>query len=314
MLLDWDERIGRRLRLKDLHTLLTVAEEGSMAKAAQRLALSQPAISKAVAEMEFTLGAPLLDRSSRGVELTECGRLLIERARVIFDELRQGVSDIEELADPTRGVVRIGSSEPVVGVVAEIITGLARKYPRVTHEVMVSDLDTLLAKLRERSLDVLVSRWRPAVAADDLAVTTMFNSPLAVMAADGHPLLHRKRLTLADLRHERWTLSPSDSFLGRIIVEMFHSRSLPLPSTAVTTISVHMRLNLLATGDFLSVLPSQILQYPANKGWLRALDVDLNDSVQPIASVTLKRRRGGTALGLFEKEASEVSKRMAAAF
>lgn len=284
-----------------------------MAKAAQRLALSQPAISKAVAEMEFTLGAPLLDRSSRGVELTECGRLLIERARVIFDELRQGVSDIEQLADPTRGAVRIGSSEPVVGVVAEIISGLARKYPHVTHEVLVSDLDTLLAQLRERSLDVLVSRWSPAVTADDLAVTTMFNSPLAVMAADSHPLFKRKKLTLADLSHERWTLSPSDSFLGRIIVEMFHGRGLPLPSTAVTTISVHMRLNLLATGDFLTVLPSQILQYPANKAWLRALDVELNDSVQPIASVTLKRRRGGSALGLFENEASEVSKRMAAA-
>jgi PAS domain S-box-containing protein len=71
----WDDRIGRRLRLKDLHTLQTVAEAGSMAKASERLALSQPAISKAVSDMEHTLGAPLLDRSSRGVELTECGRL-----------------------------------------------------------------------------------------------------------------------------------------------------------------------------------------------------------------------------------------------
>ena len=67
----WDDRIGRRLRLKDLHTLQTVAEAGSMAKASERLALSQPAISKAVSDMEHTLGAPLLDRSSRGVELTE---------------------------------------------------------------------------------------------------------------------------------------------------------------------------------------------------------------------------------------------------
>ncbi len=308
--MNWDDRIGRRLKLKDLHTLLTVAEVGSMAKAAQRLALSQPAISKALAEMEFALGAPLLDRSSRGVDLTECGELLIDRARVIFDELRQGVTDIEQLNDPLRGTVRIGSTEPVVGVVAEIISGLARKYPRVLHEVMVSDLDTLLAQLRERSLDVLVSRWLPPINADDLAVTTMFNSPLAVMAADCHPLLQRKKLKLADLSDEKWTLSPSDSFLGRIIAEMFHSRDLPLPPTAVTTISVHMRLNLLATGDFLTVLPLQMLQYPTNKTWLRALDVDLHDSVQPIASVTLKRRRTGHTLSLFEKEASEVSKRM----
>src|SRR5687767_14431484 len=110
--MQWDDRIGRRLRLKDLHTLQTVAEIGSMAKASERLALSQPAISKAISDMEHTLGAPLLDRSSRGVELTESGRLLVERGRVIFDEVRQGVRDIEHLSDPTRGEVRIGTSEP----------------------------------------------------------------------------------------------------------------------------------------------------------------------------------------------------------
>ena len=64
--MDWEQRVGRRLRLKDLHTLQVVAEVGSMAKASQRLAISQPAISKAVSDMEHTLGAPLLDRSARG--------------------------------------------------------------------------------------------------------------------------------------------------------------------------------------------------------------------------------------------------------
>jgi DNA-binding transcriptional LysR family regulator len=231
---------------------------------------------------------------------------------VIFDEIRQGVTDIEQLKDPTRGTIRIGSTEPVIGVVAEIISGLVRKYPRVVHEVMVSDLDSLLVQLRERTLDLLVSRWLPPINADDLAVTTMFNSPLAVMAAETHPLLRRKKLTLAELSDEKWTLSPSDSFLGRIVAEMFYSRNLPLPPTAVTTISVHMRLNLLATGDFLTVLPLQMMQYPTNKAWLRALDVDLHDSVQPIASVTLKRRRPGTTLALFTNEAVEVSERMAA--
>jgi DNA-binding transcriptional LysR family regulator len=72
--MQWDGRVGRRLRLKDLHTLQTVAAVGSMAKASERLALSQPAISKAISDMEQTLGVPLFDRSSSGVELTDCGR------------------------------------------------------------------------------------------------------------------------------------------------------------------------------------------------------------------------------------------------
>src|SRR5882724_9642824 len=105
--MQWDDRIGRRLRLKDLHTLQTIAEVGSMAKASRGLALSQPAISKAIADMERTVGATLLDRSSRGVELTACGRLLVERTRVVFDEIKQGVTDIAQMSDPAQGVVRI---------------------------------------------------------------------------------------------------------------------------------------------------------------------------------------------------------------
>lgn len=307
----WDDRIGRRLRLKDLHTLQTVAEVGSMAKASERLALSQPAISKAVADMEHTLGAPLLDRSSRGVELTECGRLLVERARVIFDEVREGVSDIERLSDPTRGVVRIGTTEPVTGVVSEIISQLARRLPRLSYDVMVSDLDTLVRELRERTRDVVVTRWVPPLVADDLAVQVLFKSPLAVMVARRHPLLVRKKLTLGDLMGEQWTLSPSDSFLGRVVVDLFRRRKLPLPPTVVTTISIHMRLNLLASGRFLTVLPFQMLRYPSNKAWLRALDINLSDSSQPIASITLKRRRSGAAVRLFEQASLEVCKMMA---
>jgi DNA-binding transcriptional LysR family regulator len=307
----WDDRIGRRLRFKDLHTLQTVAELGSMAKASERLALSQPAISKAVSDMEHTLGAPLLDRSSRGVELTECGRLLVQRARVIFDEVRQGISDIETLSDPTRGNVRVGTTEPVAGVVSEIISRLVRQYPRLSYDVMVSDLDTLIGELRDRSRDLVITRWVPPLIADDLAVQVLFKSPLAVMAARGHPLLRRNKLSLGDLMEQQWTLSPSDSFLGRVVVDLFRRRKLPLPPAVVTTISIHMRLNLLASGGFLTVLPLQMLRYPLNTAWLRALDVDLRDSSQPIALITLKRRRSGGAVRIFEQASLEVCNTMA---
>ncbi len=291
--MEWDDRIGRRLRLKDLHTLQTVAEVGSMAKASEHLALSQPAISKAVSEMEGILSVPLLDRSARGVELTEFGRLLVERARVIFDEIREGVSDIEHLSDPTRGTVRIGATEPVTGIVSQIISRLARKYPRISHDVMISDLDTLLGALRERTRDVVVTRWTPPPEADDLAVQELFKSPLAVMAARDHPLLQRKKLRVGDLMEEKWTLAPSGSFLGRVVVDLFHRRKLPLPPTIATSMSVNMRLSLVASGGFLTVLPRLMLRYPSHKAWLRALDVDLSDSSQPIVYITLKRRRRG---------------------
>jgi DNA-binding transcriptional LysR family regulator len=309
--MQWDDRIGRRLRLKDLHTLQTVAEIGSMAKASERLALSQPAISKAIADMEHTLGAPLLDRSSRGVELTECGRLLVERGRVIFDEVKQGVRDIEHVSDPTRGEVKIGTIGPVTAVVSEIICRLTRKYPRITYHVTVSEPDTLGRQLRERALDVVLTRWNPRVAADDLAAEVLYKSTLAVMADKSHPLVHRRRLNLADLMDEQWTLSPPDSFLGRIGVDLFRRRKLPLPPTVMTTISTHMRLNLLASGHFLTLLPTTLLRHRSNSAWLRALNVDLSDSTGPIASITVRKRRSGGAVKLFQEVSRAVCKEFA---
>src|SRR5438067_752237 len=131
-----NERIGRRLRLRDLNIFLVVAKERSMSKAAAQLAVSQPAISKAIAEMEFTLGVPLLDRGPRGVEPTLYGRALLKRSVAIFDELKQSVRDIESLGDPNSGEVRIGCTEPMAaGFVAAVIDRLSRQYQQLVFQL-----------------------------------------------------------------------------------------------------------------------------------------------------------------------------------
>jgi len=303
-----DDRISRRLRLKDLHTIQTVAEVGSMAKASKLLALSQPAISKAISDMERTLGAPLLDRSHRGVELTESGRVLIERCRVIFDEVKQGISEIEHLSDPTQGEVRIGTIGPVTAVVAEIICQLTRRYPRITYDVIVSDTDKLEHELRGRRLDVLLTRWNSRSEAADLAAEMLYESTLAVMADKSHPMVTRRKLSLADLMQEQWTLSPPDTFLGRIGVDLFRRKKLPLPPTVVTTSSTYMRLNLLASGRFLSLVPTTLLRLRSNRAWLRALNVDLSDSAGPVALITVKNRRSAGAVKLFQDVSRAVCK------
>ena len=305
----WDDRIGRRLRLKDLHTLQTVAEAGSMAKASKLLALSQPAISKAIADMEHTLGASLLDRSAHGVELTDCGRLMIERGRIIFDELREGVRDIQNLSDPTRGEIRIGTTEPITGFVSEVIGRMFRAYPLITYQVAVSDTTTLVRDLRERALDIVLTRWSGSAVADDLTAEVLFMAPLAVLADRRHPLVDRKKLSLADTMSEAWTLSPPDSFLGRVVVEIFRRRKLELPTAVVTTLSIHMRLNLLAGGRFLTMLPARMVRLPAHKSWLRALTIDLPDSAGPLAMITVRRRSAGGALKLFQKACREIQGR-----
>src|SRR5919198_2837006 len=110
--MQWSDRIGRRIKLRDLHVLQAVAHAGSMTKAADRLAISVPGVSKAIADLEHTVGVPLLDRSPQGVAPTTYGLAPLHRSLAAFDELRQGVKDIEFLADPTAGEIRVGSTIP----------------------------------------------------------------------------------------------------------------------------------------------------------------------------------------------------------
>src|SRR5712672_2364895 len=105
-----NDRIGRRLRLQDLHILMTVVQAGSMGKAAERLNTVQPSISRSIAELEHALGVRLIDRKRQGVEPTAYGRALLDCGVAVFDELRQGMKNIEFLADPSAGEVRIGNA------------------------------------------------------------------------------------------------------------------------------------------------------------------------------------------------------------
>src|SRR3954452_9353714 len=104
------DRVGRRMTLHDLHVLMVVAQDGSMNKAAALLNTTQPAISRSIGELERTIGVILFDRNPKGVEPTAYGRALLAGGTAVFDDLQQAVKNIEFLADPAAGDVRIGSS------------------------------------------------------------------------------------------------------------------------------------------------------------------------------------------------------------
>src|SRR5215813_13469296 len=104
------DRIGCRLKLNDLHILMVVVQAGSMSKAAVLLNTGQPAISRAIADLEHALGVRLLDRNRQGVKLTKYGRALSDGGTKVFDDLRQTIKNVEFLADPTVGEVRIGGN------------------------------------------------------------------------------------------------------------------------------------------------------------------------------------------------------------
>src|SRR5687768_13506656 len=153
----WNDRIGRRIKLSDLHVLLSVAQFGSMARAANELAISHPAVSRSISDLEHALGVRLLERNPHGVVLTEFGRAVLSRSHAAFDELRQAVKDIEFLADPGVGEVRIGTTAPLAAsFVSTIIDRLHRRYPRLAFHVVTADFASLQRELDQRNLDLLI--------------------------------------------------------------------------------------------------------------------------------------------------------------
>ena len=296
-----------RLKLRDLQMVQALAEAGSMAAAAEQLALSQPAISKAMSELEHGLGVQLLDRNSRGVVLTESGRVLLERGRVILDEVQRGITEIEHLSDPTQGEVRVGTSDPAAVVVSEIINALSQRYPRITYQILINEPTTAMRNLRERKTDVLVTRWIATGDNDDMKAEILYEAPLVVMTDHRHRLLRRRPISLAELLDDPWIHSPPDSLIGRSITAIFGRNKLKVPAAAVTTNSMYMKLNLLASGRFLSILPVTMLRHPSNRAWLRALPVDLRDTGSA-ACITLKKRPPAGAVKLFVEESRAICK------
>ena len=173
----WSDRIGARLKLRDLHVFMAVANAGTMGRAAAHLAISQPVISKAIADLEHTLGVRLFDRSRRGVELTDHGRVLRDSGIAVFDELRQSVARLEALTDPTAGEVRIGATEPLAtGLVSAGLNRMASRYPRMKLHVVQADRNVLRTRdLPARRVDFAIAHILEPIGGDEFAVETLFN-------------------------------------------------------------------------------------------------------------------------------------------
>ena len=291
----WEGRIGRRVRLRDLHVLFAVAQHGSMAKAGAYLGTSQSAVSQAIATLEDALEVRLLDRTPRGVEPTIYGAALIRRGQAAFDELRLGIKDIETLTDPTSGEVRIACTETVAaGVLPAAIERFNTQFPRVKlHVFQTTTHLTGFAALHDRSADVVITLLPKPFERDlteHLHAEVLFNDRICLVAGARSRLVRRRKIDASDLI-EAELVSPSlDTPGGISLIEAFRAAGLAAPSISVTTFSVHLRSLLGQRGRFVAVLPASILKFNPDLHALRELPIDLPLAPLPVLMVTLKGR------------------------
>jgi DNA-binding transcriptional LysR family regulator len=309
---EWNDRVRRRIKLRDVDILLSVIQTGSMGKAAAALNMSQPAVSKAIAYLEQTLGVRLLDRSRQGVEPTPYGRALVKRGLAMFDELRQGVHDIASLTDPTVGEVRMGGSEHTISAIyAPIIHRLSKEHRRMSFHVTVGDLWTTTRELDARHIDFVVSRMYGAPS-EEHSIGVLFEDPLVVVTGPGNPLARRRKIEVADLLDEPWTLQPHENTFGSFAIGAFRAAGVAPPPIAVATTSSNLRGEMLATGRYLSMVPRYWALLPRRNPSLRILPVEFPGTRLKVAIITLKSRSLSRATERFIDSVRTLTKPLAA--
>jgi DNA-binding transcriptional LysR family regulator len=308
--MEWESRLGRRLRVRDLYILSAVVKTGGMAKAARQLAMTQPSVSAAIANLEHMLGVRLLDRSPRGIEPTIYADAMLKRSVAVFDELKQSVKDVESLADPTTGELRIGCPETVMAtVLPQIVDRFSKKYPRVVvhvHEIPPPAFEN--SGLRDRKFDLLFARRAPPLSnqeiSHELNMEYLFDDPLVIAAGQHSPLARRRTIALAELIGEPWILPPPPSWNYVRIAEVFRAHGLDMPPVRLFSFSVHLLNHFVANGPFLTTYPRSVARFCG----LKELPVKLPVRPWLVTIVTLKNRTLSPVAERFIENAREVVK------
>jgi DNA-binding transcriptional LysR family regulator len=308
------DRIGRRLKLHDLNVLMAVVQAGSMSKAAAVLNTTQSAISRSIADLEHTMGARLLDRNAQGVAPTQYGRALLKRGVVVFDELKQGVRDIEFLSDPGAGELRIGSTPAMSeGIVLAVIEKLSRQYPRVVFHVTAGGLLALYDDLRARRIELGFTQMPQGAPEEDMDQEVLLADPLVVVTGLENPWARRRKIELAELVNEPWTWPPIGTAFDALVVEAFRAGGLKPPRATVYAEAINMRTRLAATGRFLAIVPAYLMRLPAKHPSIKVLPVELPTTQRQIGIMTLKNRTLSPLAQLFIDCAREIAKPLAKA-
>jgi DNA-binding transcriptional LysR family regulator len=288
----WTDRIGRRVKLRDLHVALAVAEAGSMTRAAQALAVSYPVVSKTISELEHTLGVKLFDRSISGVEPTHYGRALLKSGVAVFDEMRKGLQQIEFIKQPEAGELRIGSSIVTdAGLLPAILERFSHDFPRAMVHVLPENIAIQqYDNLRDRKVELVLGRLPTTMTEPDLVAEPLFDEPNVVVAGSESRWARRRNLALADLMGEPWVLAQPGSLARSLHEEVFRNSGLEPPSATVLTVSLQLYMRLIETGRWLGLVPASVMRFGGKRMQLKILPVKVLSPPAPVGFITVKDR------------------------
>ena len=230
----------RRLRLRHLELLVALAEVGTMRAAAQRLHLSQPAISKMLHEAESAFGASLFERSRQGVQLTAAGAAAVRRVRVVLGELAHVPEEVGAIQRGASAVLRVGTFS-VTAVVPAAVVKLRRQQPRVAVHIHEGRVHELIQMLLAGELDCVFGALTHELLDGDtlrrLQREVLIEDSLRVLVADGHPALRRRGLRWPHLADADWVVPPRHTLVREAFMTAFLNEGADPPEPVIETLS-----------------------------------------------------------------------------
>jgi DNA-binding transcriptional LysR family regulator len=288
----WTDRVGRRVKLRDLHIALAVADAGSITRAAEELAVSYPVVSKTISDLEHTLGVKLFDRSISGVKPTHYGRALLKSGVAVFDEMRKGLQQIDSIKQPDAGDLHIGSSIVTdAGLLPAVMERFAQDFPRAAVHVTPENIAVQqYDNLRERKVEMVLGRLPATINEPELVTETLFDEPHVVVAGSESRWAKKRNLRLADLMGEPWALAEAGSLARSLHDDLFRRSGVEAPSATVLTVSLHLYMRLIETGRWLGLVPASVMRFGGKDMKLKVLSVKVSTPPSPIGIITVKDR------------------------
>jgi DNA-binding transcriptional LysR family regulator len=287
--LDLIQRLPRHLKMSELRVFVAVLEHRSFRKAAAVVHLSQPAVTKAIAGLEETLGVKLFDRHANGVEPTVHGLSFAPRAAAIFDELRRAAQELAMVSSGATGTLRVGTVPmPAIPFLPIAIQRLVAMHPRAFVAVVEARESELLDRLRTRDIDLAILRLSLVDPAEDMRAETLFEEALCVVACRDHPLAARKQLTWPELLDAHWVMPPPDCYFFEHLLRTLDRQGLALPRHTVESFSVQTQYGMVLHGGMLSFGMRSQHEFAPGKNLLVRLPFELTQARSAVSAVSMR--------------------------
>ncbi|PYE16205.1 LysR family transcriptional regulator [Paraburkholderia silvatlantica] len=261
------------LKLPHLRILVALADLGQVTRVANAFHVTQPAISKQIAEIEEAIGVAVVTRSGNKLELTAIGKVIVACGRDVLRHLELARRDVSALAAGTGGHVRVGAVVTVPDpLVANAVELFLRRAPAASFSFVEATLDRLLKMLEDGDLDVAVGRNRITSTLVPVKHETLLRDPFVFVAGAAHPLGAPDRQPgWADLRECRWITPQRGSPAYTTLIATLDAQGIVPAASSVESSSLALNLALLQRGDFVSILPVSIARSHAIRANMRVL-------------------------------------------